>query len=77
MGFKIETGVFLLEELLSILKRFGVEPPQELQFPTTFKLDDKFALHLDRRGYGLSGGEYKQLHSYTVTKNQVVQLEKE
>jgi hypothetical protein len=77
MGFKIETGVFLLEELGSLLKRFQVEPPEELQFPTTFKLDDKYALHLDRRGFGLVSGEYKQRYSYVVTKNQVVQLEKD
>lgn len=72
MDIKESTGVFPADELASILKQHNVELPEEIEIPFTVKLSPQFALHIDKRGFGLRGGEYVQLYSYRVTQNNVV-----
>jgi len=77
MGLKMEAGRVLLHEIPALLKRFGVEIPEEISFPVTFKLDEKHALHVDLRGYITADEKLQQTAGYHVIRNQVVQLEKD
>jgi hypothetical protein len=73
---KSEAGTVQASELGNLLDRYGVEPPEELAFPATFKLNEKYALTLAQRGLMLKDGRYEQAYSYMVTKNQVVLMDR-
>lgn len=76
MAFKTENGLIGESDIGKTFEKYQVKPPEELQFPASFKLDEKFALHLDRRGLVYKDGRYEQGYSFLVTKNQVVQHER-
>jgi hypothetical protein len=49
MDFKAETSTVPEADLLKVLKKYGVEAPEEIELPFTNKLSDKHTLHIDRR----------------------------
>lgn len=74
----ITTGAkeFPLNDTVSQMRDLGIEPPEEIHFPFTIKLDEKYAAHFALKGLVLRSGVYEQAVTCVVTKNQVVQMEK-
>lgn len=69
---KPEAGTISQHEILSTLKKFGVQPPEEIQFPTTFKIDARFAISIERRSLRLTEKGVEELFNYRVWENDAV-----
>lgn len=76
MGFTVGAKELSAGELVNEMQELKIDPPAEIQFPFTVKLDDKYAAHFALKGLVLRNGHYEQAVTRVITKNQVVQMEK-
>lgn len=71
------TKVITLDEVAVVMETYGVKPPDDIHFPCTFKLNEKWHLHFERRSYQFHESAYREVFSFVVNKNNVRLLEGE
>lgn len=68
---------FRADQTVDVMKELGIDPPGAIAFPFTIKLNEKYAATFDRKGLELEGNSYVEHFTCTVTRNNVVLMEKE
>lgn len=76
MQYKTGSVELAEDELVDDMKSLGMEIPSACDFPFSYKLDEKFTASFAKKGYVLRSNKFVPAFSRSITKNQVVQLEK-
>lgn len=76
MDFKTGSKEIAEGDLVKEMESLGIKVPEALDFPYSKKLDEKFAVTFDRKGFVLRDGKFVPAYSSTITKNKVARLEK-